>query len=71
VTQAVDLHLMLGLGLGSFYEQPFPIEPWQFGTTTPVVVVDGVVRAPAGPGLGMELDRAAIDAATVGRFVTR
>ena len=70
LTQAIDLHLILGLGLGSYYEQPFPTGPWAFGTTTPVAVHQGVARAPAGPGLGMELDLAAIDAATVGRFTT-
>jgi L-alanine-DL-glutamate epimerase-like enolase superfamily enzyme len=68
VTQAIDLHLILGLGLGGFYEQPFPVEPWEFGTTTPIRVENGVVRAPEGPGLGLELDLDAIDAATLARF---
>ncbi len=68
VTQAIDLHLILGLGLGSYYEQPFPTQPWEFGTATPIRVDDGVVRAPAGDGLGMELDTAAIEEATVARF---
>lgn len=68
VTQVTDLHLILGLGVGSYYEQPFPVGPWEFGTTTPLVVADGVVRAPDGPGLGVELDPDAIDAATLGRF---
>lgn len=71
VTQATDLHMILGLGIGAFYEQPFPIEPWEFGTTTPIKVVDGIVRAPEGAGLGMELDMDAIDAATLARFTTR
>ncbi len=71
VTQAIDLHLILGLGLGSFYEQPYPVEPWAFGTLTPVLVTDGTVRAPDGPGLGTELDRDAIDDATLGRASTR
>jgi L-alanine-DL-glutamate epimerase-like enolase superfamily enzyme len=70
LTQAIDLHLILGLGLGSYYEQPVPTGPWAFGSTTPVVVDQGIARPPAGPGLGMELDRAAIDDATVGRFTT-
>ena len=34
LTQVIDLHLILGLGLGHYYEQPFPTEPWEFGTTT-------------------------------------
>jgi len=68
VTAAADLHLILGLGISSYYEQPFPVEPWEFGTTTPIRVRDGRVRAPEGPGLGMDLDHAAIDAATLARF---
>lgn len=68
VTQAIDLHLILGLGLGDYYEQPFPVEPWEFGTTTPIRVEGGMVRAPAGAGLGMELDPTAIDDATLARF---
>lgn len=68
VTQATDLHVILGLGVGGFYEQPYPVEPWDFGTTTPLRVDRGRVRAPAGPGLGIELDLDAIDAATIGRF---
>ena len=70
LTQVTDLHLILGLGLGHYYEQPFPTEPWEFGTTTPVDVRDGVARAPQGPGLGMELDRATIDNATLARVST-
>jgi len=68
VTQAIDLAVILGLGVGGYYEQAYPVEPWQFGTTTPIVVEQGRVRAPAGPGLGVELDLDAIDRATVGRF---
>lgn len=68
VTAAADLHLILGLGIGSYYEQPYPVEPWEFGTTTPIRVQDGRVRAPEGPGLGMRLDHAAIEAATLARF---
>ena len=71
VTQAIDLHLILGLGLGSYYEQPYPVEPWTFGTMTPVIVQDGTARTQDGPGLGVVLDRDAIDDATVGRASAR
>jgi L-alanine-DL-glutamate epimerase-like enolase superfamily enzyme len=64
----IDLQLILGLGVGSFYEQPFPTEPWEFGATAPVVVEDGRVRAPTEPGLGITLDRDAVDDATLARF---
>jgi L-alanine-DL-glutamate epimerase-like enolase superfamily enzyme len=70
LTQATDLHLMLGLGTGHYFEQPYPVEPWAFGTTAPVVVDHGRVRAPDGAGLGMELDLDAVDRASVGRFAT-
>ena len=49
VTQAIDLHLILGLGIGTFYEQPYPVEPWAFGTTTPILVEDGIVAHPGHP----------------------
>ena len=68
VTAATDLHLILGLGIGGFFEQAYPVAPWEFGTTTPIRVQDGWARAPDGPGLGMELDLAAIEAATLARF---
>ena len=68
LTRAIDLQLMLGLGLGSYFEQPFPIEPWEFGTTGPLPVVDGTAKAPDGPGLGVSLDRSAVEAATLARF---
>jgi L-alanine-DL-glutamate epimerase-like enolase superfamily enzyme len=68
LTQVIDLQLILGLGLGQFYEQPFPTEPWAFGTTSPVDVRDGAVRAPTAPGLGVELDRSAILDASLARF---
>ncbi len=70
VTQAIDLHLILGLGLGTYYEQPFPAEPWAFGTTTPVLVVDGAAYPPEGPGLGVELDRDGVEDAMLARFGT-
>lgn len=70
VTQAVDLQVILGLGVGHYYEQAYPVEPWEFGTTVPIRVQNGRVRAPEGPGLGVELDLDAIDAATVARFST-
>jgi L-alanine-DL-glutamate epimerase-like enolase superfamily enzyme len=70
LTQAIDLQLILGLGLGGFYEQPFPTEPWAFGTTAPISVEDGIAYAPERPGLGMDLDMDAIDDATLARFST-
>ena len=68
ITQAIDLHMILGLGIGSYYEQPFPSEPWDFGTTSPIRVKNGSVSAPIGPGLGMTLDMDSIDDAALARY---
>jgi len=70
VTQAIDLHVILGLGIGEYYEQAYPVEPWEFGTTSPIRVEKGRVRAPEGPGLGIALDLDAIDRATIERIST-
>jgi L-alanine-DL-glutamate epimerase-like enolase superfamily enzyme len=60
--------MILGLCIGSYYEQPFPSEPWDFGTTSPIRVRNGTVRAPSGSGLGMTLDMDSIDDATLARY---
>ena len=67
-----NLHLMLGTGLCSFYEQPIPYEPYEYGMVDVVrTEADGCVSGPEGPGLGVEIDRAAMDAATLFRFEHR
>jgi L-alanine-DL-glutamate epimerase-like enolase superfamily enzyme len=70
LSQAVNLHVMLGLGTGSYFEQPFPAEPWTFGLVDPYPFgYGGTYRASDVPGLGISLDDAQIESAVVARFV--
>jgi L-alanine-DL-glutamate epimerase-like enolase superfamily enzyme len=70
LSQAVNLHVMLGLGTGSYFEQPFPAEPWTFGLADPFPFGYGATyRAPDAPGLGIILDDEQIESAVVARFV--
>lgn len=69
LVQAANLHAMLGLGAASYFEQAFPLEAWEYAVQTPLRAgPDGMVRAPTEPGLGVRLDDAAVDAATIASF---
>jgi L-alanine-DL-glutamate epimerase-like enolase superfamily enzyme len=66
--QAANLHLGLAYGRTSFFEQAVPVEPWECAVRTPIRTDPaGVAHCPDGPGLGIELDERALDAATVAR----
>lgn len=70
LSQAANLHVMLGLGTGSYFEQPFPAEEWTFGLAEPFPFgYGGVYRASDQPGLGVTLDDEQIESAVVARFV--
>jgi L-alanine-DL-glutamate epimerase-like enolase superfamily enzyme len=70
LTQAANLHLMLGLGIGSFFEQPFPSEPWAFGLADAFPFGYGrTYRSPDKPGLGIVLNDEEIDSAAIERFI--
>jgi L-alanine-DL-glutamate epimerase-like enolase superfamily enzyme len=70
LTQAANLHLMLGLGTGTYFEQAFPAEPWTFGLAEPYPFGFGKsYRGTDRPGLGITLDDAQIETAVVARFV--
>jgi L-alanine-DL-glutamate epimerase-like enolase superfamily enzyme len=70
LSQAANLHVMLGLGTGSYFEQPFPAEPWTFGLAEPQPFgFGGVYRPSDSPGLGITLDDEQIESAVVARFV--
>ena len=61
-----NLHLMLGTGLCSYYEQPIPYEPYEYGMRDVIsTAADGCVTGPTGPGLGVEVDEAAVEAQRV------
>jgi L-alanine-DL-glutamate epimerase-like enolase superfamily enzyme len=70
LVQAANLQVMLAYGRTAYFEQAYPFEAWEYGVTTPIRAdAEGMTHLPAGPGLGVELDCAAIEAATIGRFV--
>lgn len=61
LTQAANLHLMLAYDNCSYFEQPIPFEPYEFGAID-VIRTDneGYVHAPSGPGLGIRMDWEAV-----------
>ncbi|HEY8018841.1 MAG TPA: enolase C-terminal domain-like protein [Actinomycetota bacterium] len=70
VVQAANLHLALAYGRTTYFEQPVPPEPWEHAVLNPIRTgPDGIARCPVGPGLGIELDEAALDRATIARVV--
>ena len=57
LSQAANLHVMLASARTSYFELPFPVEPWEYGVVEPLRPDrEGTVAAPAGPGLGVTLD---------------
>jgi L-alanine-DL-glutamate epimerase-like enolase superfamily enzyme len=63
---SANLHLMLGTGLCSWYEQPVPYEPYEYGMHQTIRTgPDGYVHAPQTPGLGHEIDWEAMRSATI------
>jgi len=66
VIQAANLHTALAFGRTTYFEQAVPPEPFEHGVRRPIRTgQDGLVHAPEGPGLGVELDDRAIDDATI------
>ena len=67
VVQAVNLHMALAFDRTSYFEQAVPVEVYEHGVRTPIRTDgDGLVHAPAGPGLGLEVDVHALEAASIG-----
>jgi L-alanine-DL-glutamate epimerase-like enolase superfamily enzyme len=65
--QAVNLQVALAFDRTSFFEQPIPPEPYEHGVVHRIRTGDdGIARVPDGPGLGVDLDPAALDRATIG-----
>lgn len=61
ITTAASLHLSLASPNTRLFElKPFPVAVQQELVATPLAQVDGFVRAPYGPGLGIEVDEAAV-----------
>lgn len=67
VNNIANLHLIMGLANSEMFEVLLPDDAHKFGVVNDVVLgADGHVRAPEGPGLGIEYDHAVIDKLTVG-----
>jgi L-alanine-DL-glutamate epimerase-like enolase superfamily enzyme len=56
LTQAANLHLMLANERTRYFEAPMPKEAFEFGMTNALLLEQGRVLAPEGPGLGIEVD---------------
>jgi len=57
LSQAANLHVMLGVAGCSYFEHPVPIEHYEYACANPIrLQADGCVSAPDGPGLGLDLD---------------
>ena len=63
LSQATNLHVMLGVAGCTYFEQPVPVEHYEYACANPIrLESDGCVSAPDGPGLGLELDWDRIEA---------
>ena len=72
LVSAANLHLMLGLGCSTYYEQAIPYEPYEYGMRDVIrTQQDGYVNAPQGTGLGVSIDWEAMEAATIHRLDSR
>jgi L-alanine-DL-glutamate epimerase-like enolase superfamily enzyme len=66
VIQAANLHAALAFGRTSFFEQAVPPEAFEHGVLEPIRTgPDGSARVSARPGLGIDMDPAAIEDATL------
>lgn len=67
--ELVNLQCSLALTNCEYFEVLYPMEQFSFGLATPMDLRDGYIYPSALPGLGIEYDWAAIDAATTERIV--
>jgi L-alanine-DL-glutamate epimerase-like enolase superfamily enzyme len=64
--QAPNLHLALSVAGSNYFESPVPYDAYEFGVENPIRCdANGIVQAPAGDGLGLELRWEEIEAATL------
>jgi len=56
LTQAANLHLMLANERTRYFEAPMPREAYEFGMKNANLFERGLILAPQGPGLGIEVD---------------
>ena len=63
LAQAANLALMLGVEGCTYFEQPVPVEHFDYGVTNPIRIDgEGMVRLPAGPGFGLDIEADRIEA---------
>lgn len=66
-SQLAALHVMLAFDNVSYFELPYPVEPWEYCASASVRPDEaGLVHAPTAPGLGLELDWERVRAQTAG-----
>ena len=63
--EQVQIHASLAIPNCEFFEMLYPFDDFTFGTKSEVVIENGMVQAPQGPGLGIEYDWDFIDNHTV------
>lgn len=56
LTQAANLHVMLANERTRYFEAPMPKQAFEFGVKNGNVLEGGEIRAPDGPGLGIQVD---------------
>jgi L-alanine-DL-glutamate epimerase-like enolase superfamily enzyme len=65
-TQVANLHLMLARPNCTYFEQPVPYPAFEYGFANPIRTrADGEVTVSGLPGLGLEIDWPAVEAATI------
>ena len=67
--ELVNLQCSLAVTNSEYFEVLYPMEQFSFGLATPMDIRDGYVYPSALPGLGIDYDWAAIDAATTERLI--
>lgn len=60
-----NLHVLGAIRSGAWFEVLWPMDRFAFALPGGLPIADGLAHLPATPGLGAELDLAAIDAATI------
>ena len=67
LNNVANLHVMCGIPNSEFFEVILPDDVQKYGLVNDLVVDgNGMVRVPAGPGLGVEIDRDLIARTTIG-----
>lgn len=66
--ELANLHVSAAIRNSDWFEVLWPMDPFAFGLAGRLPVTDGFAILPGAAGLGMDIDHAAIDAATIGEF---